>query len=131
MVFGAVSGTIRPVKVWGSFVFILALVLGAATSAGAAIFGVPTNLNAAGQVCTAGSAGDPDPGWLVLERLNSGSANGDTVHQIRFFVEVTGTTLDIRVFDPGLSGARDLGNAADLPVPPRDPRERHDGGFSR
>ena len=94
-------------RVRGSFVFILALALVAATPANAAIFGVPTNLNAAGQVTAASQ--DP-PGWLVLERLNSGSGNGDSVHQIRFFVEVTGTTLDMRVFDPGLSGARDLGN---------------------
>ena len=90
----------------------------------AAVYGVPTNLNAAGQVCTAvgtpagcvAVSADP-PGWFVLERLDSGSQNGDVVHQIRFFVEVTGTTLDIHVFDPGLgsptsaaSGARDLGN---------------------
>src|SRR5215831_15414604 len=93
---------------------LLALFISLAAPARAAIYGVPTNLNAAGQV-TAASV-DP-PGWLVLERLNSGSANGDVVHQIRFFVEVTGTTLDVRVFDPGLgspttvaSGARDLGN---------------------
>lgn len=93
------------------------LALACAAPVQAAIFGVPTNLNAAGQVCTAvgvpagctAVSADP-PGWLVLERTNAGSANGDVVHQIRFFVEVTGTTLDIRVFDPGLSGARDLGN---------------------
>ena len=97
----------------------IALALLAAAPADAARFGVPTNLNAAGQACTtvgtpAGCtavSADP-PGWLVLERLNSGSPNGDVVKQIRFFVEVTGTTLDIRVFDAGLSGARDLGNAA-------------------
>ena len=97
----------------------IALALLAAAPADAARFGVPTNLHAAGQVCTAvgtpvgctAVSADP-PGWLVLERLNSGSANGDVVKQVRFFVEVTGTTLDIRVFDAGLSGARDLGNAA-------------------
>ena len=97
----------------------IALAFLAATPADAARFGVPTNLNAAGQACTAVgtpagcTAGSADPpGWLVLERLNSGSANGDVVKQMRFFVEVTGPTLDIRVFDAGLSGARDLGNAA-------------------
>jgi uncharacterized repeat protein (TIGR01451 family) len=84
------------------------LALAAAPPAGAARYGVPTNLDAAGQL-TAGSA-DP-PGWFVLERLDSGSANGDVVHQIRLFVEVTGTTLDVRVFDAGLSDARDLGRA--------------------
>ena len=73
MLFGAVSGTISPVKAWGSFL-ILALAL-VATPVSAAIFGVPTNLNAAGQVCTAvgtpagcaAVSADP-PGWLVLER---------------------------------------------------------------
>ncbi len=99
--------------------WLLAIAFALASPARAAIFGVPTNLNAAGQVCTAvgtpagcTAVSEDPPGWLVLERLNSGSANGDVVHQVRFFVEVTGTTLDIRVFDPGLSGARDLGNAA-------------------
>jgi len=75
----------------------------------AAIFGVPTNLNPDGT--TSASSTDP-PGWFVLERQNSGSGNGDVVKQIRLFVEVTGTTLDVRVFDAGLSGARDLGNVA-------------------
>ena len=123
MLFGAVSGTISPVKAWGSFL-ILALAL-VATPVSAAIFGVPTNLNAAGQVCTAvgtpagctAVSADP-PGWLVLERLNSGSANGDIVHQIRFFVEVTGTTLDIRVFDAGLVGCARPWQRGDVPVPP-------------
>ncbi len=92
------------------------ILFGLAAPADAARFGVPTNLNAAGQVCTAvgtpagctAVSADP-PGWFVLERLDSGSANGDVVHQVRLFVEVTGTTLDIRVFDAGLSDARDLG----------------------
>jgi hypothetical protein len=92
------------------------IVLVLAAPAQAARFGVPTNLNPAGQVCTAvgtpagctAVSADP-PGWFVLERLDSGSANGDIVHQVRLFVEVTGTTLDVRVFDAGLSAARDLG----------------------
>jgi uncharacterized repeat protein (TIGR01451 family) len=105
-----------------------ALALGYAAPAHAARFGVPTNLNAAGQVCTAVAppAGctavstDP-PGWFVLERLDSGSANGDIVHQIRFFVEVTGTTLDIRVFDAGPSSARDLGRDVQIRYRLRNP----------
>jgi len=96
------------------------LALGLAAPAHAARIGVPTNLNAAGQACTAvgtpagctAASADP-PGWFVLERLDSGSANGDIVHQVRFFVEVTGTTLDVLVFDAGLSGARDLGRTVD------------------
>ena len=100
---------------WVRAVWIV-LVFGLAAPAHAARSGVPTNLNAAGQVCTAvgtpagctAVSADP-PGWFVLERLDSGSANGDIVHQVRLFVEVTGTTLDVRVFDAGLSDARDLG----------------------
>jgi uncharacterized repeat protein (TIGR01451 family) len=99
----------------------VALALGLAAPAHAARFGVPTNLNAAGQVCTAvgtpagctAVSADP-PGWFVLERLDSGSANGDIVHQIRLFVEVTGTTLDVRVFDAGPTSTRDLGR--DVPI---------------
>ena len=96
----------------------VALALGVAAPADAARFGVPTNLDAAGQV-TAASA-DP-PGWFVLERLDSGSQNGDVVKQLRLFVEVTGTTLDVRVFDAGLSGARDLGRPVQFRYRLRDP----------
>jgi hypothetical protein len=104
------------------------IALAFAPTARAAIFGVPTNLNAAGEVCTAvgtpagctAVSADP-PGWLVLERTNSGSANGDVVKQIRFFVEVTGTTLDIRVFDAGLSNGRDLGNPVTVQYRLRNP----------
>ena len=103
-------GRVRPLAVT-----VLALICAGPVES--AIFGVPTSLNAAGQVCTAvgtpagctAVSADP-PGWLVLERLNSGSANGDVVKQVRFFVEVTGSTLDTRVFDAGLSNGRDLGN---------------------
>jgi uncharacterized repeat protein (TIGR01451 family) len=105
-----------------------ALVIGLAAPAHAARFGVPTNLNAAGQVCAAvgtpagctAVSADP-PGWFVLERLDSGSANGDVVHQIRFFVEVTGTTLDVRVFDAGPSSARDLGRDVQIRYRLRNP----------
>ena len=107
---------------------VLLIALAGAPAARAAIFGVPTNLNAAGEVCTAvgtpagctAVSADP-PGWLVLERTNSGSANGDVVKQIRFFVEVTGTTLDIRVFDAGLSNGRDLGNPVTVQYRLRNP----------
>jgi hypothetical protein len=69
------------------------------------IFGVPTNLDAAGAP-TAASANPP--GWFVMSGTASSNDDGDTVHQLRLFIEVTGTTLDIMVFDPGNSGARDL-----------------------
>ena len=89
----------------------------AASSASAGIWGVPTNLNANGT--TSGTTANP-PGWFTLERQNSPTQDGDTVHQIRFFIEVTGTTLDIKVFDPGTgpasapatNGARDLNGSA-------------------
>jgi uncharacterized repeat protein (TIGR01451 family) len=97
----SIAGSNRP-----SLAAAVALAFVLASPAHAARYGVPTNLDAAGQL-TAASA-DP-PGWFVLERLDSGSANGDVVHQIRLFVEVTGATLDVRVFDAGLSDARDLG----------------------
>jgi hypothetical protein len=70
----------------------------------AGLFGVPTNLNAAGQ--TTASSVDP-PGSFTLTGTAGAAADGDTVSQLRFFIEVTGTTLDIRVFDPGIGGARD------------------------
>jgi uncharacterized repeat protein (TIGR01451 family) len=106
------------------------LVLSLAAPAQAARFGVPTNLNAAGQVCTAvgtpagctAVSADP-PGWFVLERLDAGSANGDIVHQVRLFVAVTGTTLDIRVFDAGLSDARDLGRVVTTQYRLRNPTD--------
>jgi len=111
-----------------SIIALVGLALGPASAAWAARFGVPTNLNAAGQVCTAvgtpagctAASADP-PGWFVLERLDSGSQNGDVVHQIRFFVEVTGTALDVRVFDAGPSGARDLGRDVQVRYRLRDP----------
>ena len=95
----------------------MAMVLGYLGSAEAGIFGVPTNLNANGT--TSATSKNP-PGWFILERQNSPTMDGDTVHQIRFFIEVTGTTLDIEVFDPGTgpanalgtSGARDLNTAS-------------------
>jgi uncharacterized repeat protein (TIGR01451 family) len=72
---------------------------------------------------------DP-PGWLVLERLDAGSANGDIVHQIRAFIEVTGTTLDIRVFDAGLSDARDLGRTVTTRYRLRIPTGAEINGFN-
>ncbi len=74
-------------------------------SAFGATFGVPTNLTTAGVTQT--SSVDP-PGWLELFGTGAGNALGDLVHQHRFFIEVTGTTLDVRIFDPGSSGARDF-----------------------
>jgi uncharacterized repeat protein (TIGR01451 family) len=105
---GSIAGSRRTSGSGASVAALCAVVSLFSAPARAAIFGVPTNLNADGT--TSAASADP-PGWLVLERQNSGSANGDVVKQIRFFIEVTGPTLDVRVFDAGLSGARDLGNA--------------------
>ena len=97
-----------------------ALLVGAWTAAlpaSAATFGVPRGLLADGRACTA--AGTPagcgaisldPPGWLILTGISDVDAAGDTVHQMRFFIEVTGTTLDLKIFDPGNDGMRD-GNA--------------------
>jgi hypothetical protein len=92
---------------------LVALALGASTSpARAATYGVPTNLDAVtGQ--TTGASANPQ-GWLFLTGLDSPPQDGDVVHQHRFFIEVTGSTLDVRVFDPGSSGARDENNDNDL-----------------
>lgn len=92
----------------------LLLLTGAGSFAKAATFGVPTQIATDGQVCTgvgtpagcAGAAIDP-PGYLILTGTDDVNAAGDTVHQMRLFIEVTGTTLDIRVFDAGRSGSRD------------------------
>ncbi len=90
--------------------------------AAAATFGVPRGLLADGRACTAVgtpagcTAISPDPpGWLILTGIDDVNAAGDTVHQMRFFVEVTGTTLDLKIFDPGNDGARDgdAGNTAE------------------
>jgi hypothetical protein len=80
------------------------LLLALCRPAGAGIFGVPTNLDAAGAP-TASSV--TPPGWFLLTGTTAASQDGDTVHQLRLFIEVTGTTLDILVYDPGNSGARD------------------------
>ena len=84
----------------------------AAGTAWAGTFGVPTNLNADGT--TSATSVNP-PGWFVLTGPTAANSVGDTVHQLRLFIEVedrgvVGTadeTLDIKVFDAGNSGARD------------------------
>ena len=68
------------------------LMLGAALGAfalraNAAIFSVPTNLNADGS--TSATTVNP-PGWWELDGAGTGFAGGEGVHQIRLFVEVTG-----------------------------------------
>ena len=89
------------------------LLLGSGASAGT--FGVPTNIHADGRLCTgvntpAGggctAAAVNPPGWFILH--GGGLTNGDVPHQIRLFIEVTGTTLDVKIFDPGRNGARDV-----------------------
>jgi hypothetical protein len=75
-----------------------------ALPAAAGLYGVPTNLSASGAL-TASS--DNPPGWFILTGTDEPASAGDAVHQIRLFIEVTGNTLDILIFDPGNSGARD------------------------
>ena len=77
-----------------------------ASSVEAGIFGVPTNLNANGT--TSGTSVNP-PGWFNL----GGTTDNTPTDQLRLFIEVTGSTLDIRVFDPGSSGARDSTSGTD------------------
>jgi hypothetical protein len=76
-----------------------------ASPGNAGIYGVPTNLDADGT--TSGTSVNP-PGWFNLDGLGNGFPGGDGVHQMRLLIEVTGTTLDVRLFDPGTGGARDL-----------------------
>jgi hypothetical protein len=70
----------------------------------AATYGVPTSLDPDG---TTSAASLNPPGWLMPNGPEAVAGRGDLVHQVRLFIEVTGSTLDIRVFDPGASGARD------------------------
>jgi hypothetical protein len=95
-----------------------------AGSAEAAVFGVPTPLSTDGRICV--SAGNPagcpsgpsidPPGYFVLTGTAAANGLGDAVHQLRLFIEVTGpvgaSTLDIRVFDAGDSGARDTASSS-------------------
>ena len=92
----------------------LGALLAFAGPAHAGTFGVPNNLLADGQACIAPNnpagctfASTNPPGYFILDTTGTGAAAGDTVHQIRFFIEVTGTTLDIRVFDPDSNNDRD------------------------
>jgi len=81
--------------------------------AAAATFGVPTNLSAAG-LRTAASTNPP--GYLTIQGRNAVATRGDTVHQMRLFIEVTGSTLDVRIFDPGNAASgldETFGGAAD------------------
>ena len=82
--------------------------LALAVPCAAGIYGVPTNLSAAG---IPGNGSANPPGFFNLDGLSNGFAGGDGVHQIRLKIEVTSTTLDVMIFDPGTSGARDLGTS--------------------
>jgi hypothetical protein len=66
----------------------------------AATFGVPSVLDAGGRR----NGGPNPPGYITLQGPDAAATRGDTVHQIRLFIEVTGTTLDVRVYDPGNAG---------------------------
>jgi Peptidase family C25 len=77
----------------------------------AGIAGVPTALNADGS--TSASSVNP-PGWLEGFGPTQANTAGDPTHQQRYLIEVTASTLDVLVFDPGTSGSRDgLAGAAD------------------
>ena len=112
---GGVSGS-SPVGARAALRLGLALAaLAAAAEAPAASFGIPTRLSADGQVCTGlnapvagcpGAAVDP-AGYFILTGTGANVNLGDAVHQLRLFVEVTGDTLDVKVFDAGDTGARD------------------------
>ncbi len=80
------------------------VLLVAAPVASAGIAGVPTALNADGS--TSASSVNP-PGWLEGFGPAQATTAGDPTHQQRYFIEVTSNTLDVQVFDPGTSGARD------------------------
>ncbi len=111
----------RPVEGRAALAGLLLVALPSTAAAG--VFGVPRNLAADGQTCT--GAGTPvascpaasvdPPGWIILTGTAAAPSAGDTVHQLRLFIEVTGTTLDVKVFDPGDSGSRDqpLGGASE------------------
>ncbi|MDP3937591.1 MAG: C25 family cysteine peptidase [Deltaproteobacteria bacterium] len=87
----------RPSRFFGVLAALLLSIFATANPyiAEAAIFGVPNG------------AVDPN-GWLLLDGTSSSNNDGDTVHEMTFKIEVTGTTLDVQVFDAGSSGARDL-----------------------
>ncbi len=95
----------KTVKAW--FVCQAIGLLALAVPCAAGIYGVPTNLAADG---SAGNGSPNPPGFFNLDGLSNGFAGGDGVHQIRLMIEVTSTTLDVMIFDPGTSGARDLGD---------------------
>jgi hypothetical protein len=79
--------------------------------AGAATYGVPTNLDAAG--APTGASALP-PGWFNLDGLSGVFNNGEGVHQLRLFIEVTGDSLDILIFDPGSNLTRDIGTVGTI-----------------
>ena len=97
---------VKTVKAWLVCQAIGLMALAVPCAAG--IYGVPTNLSAAG--VPANQSANP-PGFFNLDGLNNGFDGGDGVHQIRLKIEVTSTTLDVMIFDPGTSGSRDLGNS--------------------
>ena len=95
----------KTVKPW--FVCQAIGLLALAVPCAAGIYGVPTNLSAAG---IPGNASINPPGYFNLDGLGSGFDGGDGVHQLRLKIEVTGTSLDVMIFDPGTSGSRDIGS---------------------
>lgn len=91
-----------------------AAVLLSAGPASAGTWGVPTDVSYSDGTtsgCTSTSTAACPPGWFVLTGFTPGSGgdtDADSVHQIRLFIEVTGTSLDVLVFDPGTKDHRDL-----------------------
>jgi hypothetical protein len=92
---------------WGA-----ALAVGlSAAPAEAGTYGVPAGLGSAGQI-TGGTL--TPPGFFFLRGIgpttpppDTNAVDGDVTHEIRLFIEVTGTTLDITIFDPGTGGSVD------------------------
>jgi uncharacterized repeat protein (TIGR01451 family) len=97
----------RKVLAAGRAAVVATVLLFGATPVVAGIFGVPTNLNADGTL--SGASVNP-PGFFILTTYtNTATTSGDSVHQMKFFIEVTGATLDIKVFDAGSNSSRDFG----------------------
>jgi hypothetical protein len=99
---GFVSAATAWTRVCGLSMAGLLLVGALGAQARAATFGVPTALDATGG--RTGASANP-PGYLTIQGPSALFTRGDTVHQMRLFIEVTGTTLDIRVFDPGTAAS--------------------------
>jgi uncharacterized repeat protein (TIGR01451 family) len=128
MVSKGLEGLRRPYADRSARVLVLvALSAGVPLSARAGVFGVPTNLSIDGQRCTGSgapvasctSASVNPPGFFDIYSTASAAGTGDTVHQVKLFIEVTpaasgNTVLDVKVFDAGGDGALDTVSGATI-----------------